>query len=302
VITVTQGTLRLPGTGSVGGEDSGSYWVGRLASLDFAGGTRLLSASSSILAQGEVKFTGNQTKSVEGSYQVATTTIGGGGADFTKAIAPRFGAVVQTSGTLNLLDAVIEGDFIRSGGIFGAGSGTITFTAPISQELNLGLPTTFNHLVIYTGTLLVESQPADNVRVNGGFTNYGVVRKTQAVSGPASLDFGLTGVVVNVTSAGSLTAIQVERIDRSHPQANALTDSGVYWLIEPVGAGYVVDLSLPHRVRVPESALVCRHTGPGWDCGRTTATSLAVTRAGLTELSEWAVGALFRTYTPLLRR
>jgi hypothetical protein len=52
----------------------------------------------------------------------------------------------------------------------------------------------------------------------------------------------------------------------------------------------VVDLTLPHNLMPDTNALVCRYTGSAWDCARTSSTASTVTRAGCTQLSDWAVG------------
>src|SRR5207248_8782991 len=49
----------------------------------------------------------------------------------------------------------------------------------------------------------------------------GVIRKSKPVSGLQNLTFGLTGVGVNVATAGTLSSLQIERRDTNHPNATA---------------------------------------------------------------------------------
>jgi hypothetical protein len=141
---------------------------------------------------------------------------------------------------------------------------------------------------------LVEAVAADNASVSGTLTNQGVLRKTKSVTTGAAT-FGLTGVAMNITTLGSLTAIQVDRIDAHHPNATGTPGgsgimTGRYWTITPTGGGYTLTLTLPHdNLTDPR---VCRYTGSGyiWDCDRSTFTPSTVTRQGVTTLSDWAVG------------
>ncbi|MCX6028586.1 MAG: hypothetical protein NT169_04695 [Chloroflexi bacterium] len=172
------------------------------------------------------------------------------------------------------------------------------FSGSGAQNLDASVATTFNNLTVNSGVTLVETVSADNVTVAGTLTNSGTIRKTQSVSGAGSKTFGLAGryngadLSVNVTTQGSLSQLQVDRVDSNHPNAVAATQTGRYWSITPTGSSYTIDLTLPHNVSTPgTNAYVCRNTGgTNWMCGRTSATANTVTRTELTTLSDWAVG------------
>ncbi len=218
----------------------------------------------------------------------------------------------QNAGTLNLDGAVTFADlalnggtfnggsaqinltrhFTRTGGTFNAGSGSVAFTGATTQNLTLNTPTTFNNLSVMTDTLLVETNTAQNATVNGTLTNYGVIRKTQAIGGTGVKTFGLTGVAINVTTQGTLSSVQVDRIDRHHPTATVGIQTGRYWRITPTGEGYTVTLTLPHNnLSDPK---VCKYPGnlggAGWDCARDDKNTSTVWRSGITAFSDWAVG------------
>lgn len=104
------------------------------------------------------------------------------------------------------------------------------------------------------------------------------------------LSLGLTSVNVNVTTQGSLSQVQVDRVDQSHPNANALTATGRYWTITLTGAGYTVDLTLLRPAAVTTNVLACRNDASEWNCACSASTATTITRSGITHLSDWAVG------------
>lgn len=183
----------------------------------------------------------------------------------------------------------VSGDFTNNG-TYTHANGTLRFDGGAVQNLVLNVPTTFYNLDVASGTTLVETVAANNANVAGTLTNDGVIRKSRSVSGPSAFSLGLTGVTVDVTSPGNLSEVQVDRIDQNHPNANVLTATGRYWAITPTGAGYAVDLTLLRPSSVPANALVCRNETSEWDCAYSASTATTVTRAGVTELSDWAVG------------
>ena len=147
----------------------------------------------------------------------------------------------------------------------------------------------------------METVAANYASVTGTLTNLGTIRKTQAISGAGPKAFGLTGVQVDVATAGSLTSLQVDRVDSNHPNATAGVRTGRYWILTPTGTGYAVNLTLPHNALSNPTA--CRYTGSDWDCARTAFTSTTVTRNGVSALSPWAVGhAGSKVYLPLTLR
>lgn len=225
------------------------------------------------------------------------------------------GDAITTRGTFNQTGVVTATGSVRqSGGAFNGSSHTFglggllieggTFSAPgllvfggVTANLTLNQPTTFNHLTIVTSTLLVETNAADNATVNGTLTNYGTIRKTQTIGETGAKTFGLTGVAITVTTQGTLSNLQVDRIDSDHPNATGTSGghgihTGRYWRIMPTGANYTVTLTLPHNNLADPQ--VCKYPGglggAGWDCARDSFTTAVVVRSGVTGFSDWAVG------------
>src|SRR6185369_6670434 len=101
-----------------------------------------------------------------------------------------------------------------------------------------------------------------------------------------------TGTAVNVTTLGSLSSLQIDRIDSNHPSAPASMQSGRYWTITPTGSGYTADLTLPDSLPAA-TVQACWYTGSAqnWICDSSASTSSIVTRSGITQLSgDWTAG------------
>jgi trimeric autotransporter adhesin len=189
----------------------------------------------------------------------------------------------------------IGAQFWRSGGVFDAGASTLIFDSPW-QSLTLNRATTFFNLFVGNGTTLIERVPGNQATVVGALINEGVIRQSQTVTGMGLLEFGLTGIAMEITDQGTLSAIVVDRIDNDHPEAagdavNIAT--GRYWVISPSGSDYAVVLALPHNDL--EDPKACRWlagagSGAGWDCDRDEFNAEMVARRGITEFSEWSVG------------
>lgn len=124
------------------------------------------------------------------------------------------------------------------------------------------------------------------------FTNTGTIYNTQFATPGSALDFGLTGVGIQVQSVSEPTTITVARIDQNHPEAPAGIQTGLFWDIQSRGdqTGYVVDVTLPHDNRTEPYA--CRYTdvNQDWVPARTTWDADSVTLNGVTTFSAWAVG------------
>ena len=211
------------------------------------------------------------------------TTISGSSAT-TLHHATITGSLTAPAGILSM-----TGNFTNSG-VFAHGNGTLRFMSNALQNLTLNSPTAFFNLTVTSGTTLVETVAADNATVAGTLTNQGVIRKSRAVAGAGAVSFGLTGASANVTTAGSLSQVQVDRVDQNHPSANTLTATGRYWTITPTGAGYTVDLTLLRPAVVTSNALACRNGASEWNCTCSSATATTVTRNSVTQFSDWAVG------------
>ena len=210
---------------------------------------------------------------------------------------------IETEGVLiSNNDISVSGHFTNSGTLNTAEFG-ITFDGGVAQNLTLNVVTSFDHLTVLTGTTLIETVTSDNANVTGtppNITNNGVIRKTQPVASATQYYFGLAGnyageaLVLDVMEQGTLSALQVDRIDGTPATAPAGLTTPVYWTLTPTGGGYTTSLTLPHdNVSNP---LACRSLGgDGWDCAATSSSAITVTRAGVTALgtpsafSDWAV-------------
>jgi hypothetical protein len=113
-------------------------------------------------------------------------------------------------------------------------------------------------------------------------------------------------VSVTLQSKGTIECLHVRRYDQNHPQRTGTSSAsgvgwGRYWTIsatDGVGnpaTGFTLTLTLPNSGLTDPQA--CRYPGglggAGWDCDdgtHTTFTSNAVTRRGITSMSDWAVG------------
>jgi hypothetical protein len=185
----------------------------------------------------------------------------------------------------------IGGSLNRTGGTFTPSNGSVNFTGSGIQTISGD--TSFFNLTVGSGITLTTSS---NISLNGTLTNNGWTKETRAVSGTPTLNFGLGGITVAVTSGGSLSSLQVVRRDQDAPDASSVAlQTGKYWVITPTGAVGSFSLTLPHNNLL--SPRVCEFPGGsggyGWDCddgSHTSSTSSTVTRTGLTSFSEWTVG------------
>ncbi len=276
------GTIALWG----GGTETGIFNFASGTTLDFHSGTYSLTDGTQLTGSGTFLIDGSAIVNLSGTVTVANLTLSGG--------------------TLNLGSAnlALAGDFTRSGGggTLNAGTSTLAFNGGVVQNLSLNVATTLYNLTIGSGTTLIETAATDYVTVGGTLTNNGVIRKTQAIAATGAKTFGLTGASTNVTTLGTLSNLQVDRRDTNHSNASGKTATGRYWTFTPTGSGYALNLTLPHNVADHSIAEACRYTGSVWDCARTSSTSTTVTRNGVTQLSDWAVGYPVFLYLPLVLR
>lgn len=218
------------------------------------------------------------------------------------------GATLTLSGAVTI--RIDYGKFINNG-TFNAGASTVRYAGPfvasVTRNIQLNVPTTFNNLEVRGNAgdgsnpyvTLIEEVAADNATVTGTLNNKGTISKTKLIPSTGAYTFGLTSVAVNVT-ADSFTNIQVDRIDKNAPTADASTSTGKHWIITPNGNG-TIDVSLPHGAVLPANARVCFYTGSVWDCAANSTGGGLVTRNGLTlsAATTFAVGdAGLPTSTP----
>jgi hypothetical protein len=203
-------------------------------------------------------------------------------------------------------DLAVYGSWTQDGG-FAHNNFTVTFGSEGIQDLDARAPLSFYALTVGPGVTLNEVHPADNISVVSTLANHGMIRKQ--ISGPGSgpRTFGLTGAAVDLTTPGSLTALVVERIDSSHPEATGASEgqslkTGIYWTIRETAAapGWALTLKLPRR-GLPEPK-VCKYPGSqggfGWDCAASGADADWVWRDGITTFKDaaanpvdWSVGS-----------
>ena len=115
-----------------------------------------------------------------------------------------------------------------------------------------------------------------------------------------------SSVVIDLTNAGSnLGCLLVDETDVDHPYATGTsggsgTKTGKYWTITalqsdgitPASQDFTLSLTLPHSLVPDSAAQVCQYTGTDltWSCVRSSSTDTSVTRQGIQDLSDWAVG------------
>jgi uncharacterized repeat protein (TIGR01451 family) len=212
---------------------------------------------------------------------------------------------IGPAGTLELTsDITVSGHFTNTTtGAFIHNNHTVTFDGGKAQNLYLESLTQFYNLTVYTDTILIETMPdaTGTPEITNQLINYGKIRKSQPVSAAdfyyfglagtyPSLDFTSYGLEINVTDrtgGDPLTAIQVDRIDKPHPNGVSGAGENIYWTITPTGADFVADVTLPHNgVSTP---LACRYSGGVWSCTNDGSDTDYVTYGGATVFSDWAV-------------
>jgi len=132
------------------------------------------------------------------------------------------------------------------------------------------------------------------------------IQETVQVIGTGPLTFAWVNVDpafgLTVDTKDTLSSVQVVRYPIDHPHANGCPpQSGnvcqatlKYWEMHATGTGYSLSLTLPWTTPDDQDK-ICFWTGSGqdWDCTMTGYGNPAntITRSGITELSDWAVGS-----------
>jgi hypothetical protein len=204
------------------------------------------------------------------------------------------GGTLTNDGTAHTL--TLTGNWSSSGTFTPGTFITVIFGGSGTQNLAATAAIAFYNLTVNSGVVLVETVSADNATVSGALTNNGTIRKAQTVSGAGAKTFGLAGAFnganlsIDVTTQGTLSNLQVDRIDSNHPNSNgANQQTGRYWTITPTNSGYTADLTLPRSNAGAPS--VCRYySGNSWWCAIDGSASNSVTRNNISEFSTWAVG------------
>ncbi len=117
------------------------------------------------------------------------------------------------------------------------------------------------------------------------------------------------GLALDVTgSVGCLTGITITEFQSNHPNATSQLQNGRYWTITPAGctSGFSATLTLPTTFTPTANSTLCRYLGSGlaWNCNTssfTTTPNLTVTRATVTQFSDWAAGTSAPTSATLTK-
>jgi predicted outer membrane repeat protein len=107
-----------------------------------------------------------------------------------------------------------------------------------------------------------------------------------------------TPVTITITSVGTLHCLNVTDVAGDHPHATPGIQTGQYWQIlgtDSMGdpaTGFTVTLTLPTSFVPTANDKVCRYTGVDevWDCAMSSLGVNRISRTGITQFSDWAVG------------
>jgi hypothetical protein len=110
-----------------------------------------------------------------------------------------------------------------------------------------------------------------------------------------------SGVSIQVDTSGNLACLYVDEMEVNHAQATNEIQTGRYWLIRGLqsdktsaASGFSLTMTLPTSLTPDGNDKVCRYTGSAqnWHCRTNSfdAGAKTITRAGVTSLSDWAVG------------
>ncbi len=249
------------------------------------GATLIAMVGSTINISGNLTINGNFMPN-NGTVVFGGTTLISG----TKPISFNHVTIANSAElTGHTLAINVSGNFINSG-TYNHNNGRVVFNGSNPQSLTANTTLPFYNLTVNSGSTLLETVATDNASVSGSLINSGLIRKSKGVSG-GSQTFGLTGVGLNVTTLGSFTSLQIDRIGSNHPNASSAIQTGQYWQFTPTGSGYTLDLTLTHTLSDHTNAAVCYYNSSSWDCVRNSSTATSVTRNGVNQLaSDWAVG------------
>jgi hypothetical protein len=235
---------------------------------------------------------GSSNLTINGAYQQQGGTVSGGTGLITVGGAFNLTGGIFTAPSGGLL---VAGNFTNTA-TFAPNGGIVTFNGAGLQAL-VG-NTTFNTVTVSTNvTVSTSSLVTVTALTNSGWTS-----ETLAIAGtpPFTQSFGLANVKVSVGTLGALNNLQIIRRDQNHPNATVGTpptstlQTGRYWTITPNNEGtFSVTLVLPqNNVNLPK---VCKYPGglggAGWDCAADGFTTSTVWRSGISNLSDWSVGA-----------
>ena len=106
-------------------------------------------------------------------------------------------------------------------------------------------------------------------------------------------------MTVMLTNLGTIDCLAVVPTAANHPNATSNLQTGRYWTITAENSagnpatGFTANITLSTNGFAPTANdKVCRYTGVGqvWDCAMSSFTGTTITRNGVTQFSDWAVG------------
>ncbi len=233
-------------------------------------------------------------------------------------------------GTVNLGSAAlsIAGDFTNRGtfnagsgsltlqgnfnnqGVFNPGTSTVTFAGGYSQSINASAATNLYNLTLQPSARLVEVPQADLFTVQGALTNLGDIAKALPVTGAGKLTFGLTGVQIQVDTAGGLRKLEIQRYDDPNTYQGGIMggyniNTGKAWYLSAVSSQpvYSLTLILPFDSSGKKvSPSVCNTSTK--ICGQSGYNTQAVWLLGVSQITDnWAVGLpVLQIFAPIIKR
>ncbi|MBX3000132.1 MAG: hypothetical protein KF893_16540 [Caldilineaceae bacterium] len=173
--------------------------------------------------------------------------------------------------------------------------------AAISPAVNAG-----DNALIPSG---VTTDLAGNARIGQGTVDMGAFEvqpgdyQSICRSGLAQGEtyiFASTGITATVDTLGSLGELCVTLSQSNHPDAPNGLQTGLYWTITRTASSEDWSLTLSALITdtLDTTDRLCRYSGTIWECGVSENHSIdgnRITRSGVTQLSDWAVGSLAPT-------
>src|SRR4029077_13286757 len=270
-VDVQSGTLNLSG----GGVDTGATYTTTTGNgiLQFGGGTRTLNNTSQITAA-NVTFSGSQTTTVSGTYNVAgTTTVSGGTATLTGTLTGLGNALVITGGTLSIGSSTASvATFTQSGGEL-TGSAVVTVTGPtvgvatasnFSGGTQSGSGTTIaQHGATFSGNSGLDG--GRTLQLNGASTTSGTsvgisLNATNPSTGLSDVGSGtltiLSGATFTDATTGTLTISTANRGVADDGTAAVMNNAGTFTKTDVGTSTISVPLSNTGIVDVQAGTLV----------------------------------------------
>lgn len=148
---------------------------------------------------------------------------------------------------------------------------------------------TLQDLEIQPGGMLIEAD-GTVLTVTGELVNSGTLRCIRSVAAPGPIDFSLTSASLVIDTQGSLSSVQVDRMDSDSPAASLPElETGTYWDISATGTDFTASLTLPYNSAQVSDPMLARYDGARWVSARSSMTATHVTLSGVQQFSPWTV-------------